>query len=66
MNPSLIGKRIAVGERGDPFIFDRKPSSAKKLVALNSYTFVSSLFHSEYDQSKYFKDGEKIRDKYEL
>lgn len=61
MNPSLIGKKIAVGGRGDPFIFDRNPSHAKKLVALNSGAFVPSLFHSEHDHSKYFKDGEKIR-----
>ncbi|MDD2367720.1 MAG: DNA polymerase IV [Sulfuricurvum sp.] len=61
MNPSLIGKKIAVGGRGDPFIFDRKPSHAKKLVALNSGAFVPSLFHSEHDHSKYFREGEKIR-----
>ncbi|MDD3594919.1 DNA polymerase IV [Sulfuricurvum sp.] len=60
-DPSLVGKKIAVGGRGDPFIFDRKPYRAKKLVTLNSGAFVPSLFHAEHDQSTYFKDGEKIR-----
>jgi len=61
MNPSLISKKIAVGGQGDPFLFNRKPSYAKKLVALNSGVFVPSLFHSEHDHSRYFREGEKIR-----
>lgn len=61
MNPSLIGKKIAVGGRGDPFIFDRKPSQKKKLVSLNTGAFVPSLFHAEHDHSTYFKEGSKIR-----
>ena len=60
-NPSLVGRAIAVGGRGDPFIFDKQPSHAKKLITLNSGAFVPSLFHSEHDNSKYFNDGEKIR-----
>lgn len=60
-NPSLKGKCIAVGGRGDPFIFDKKPSPAKKLMTLNSGAFVPSLFHAEHDGSNYFKDGDKIR-----
>lgn len=60
-NPSLVGKKVAVGGRGDPFIFDRKPSYAKKLVTLNTGAFVPSLFHSKHDNSHYFKDGDKIR-----
>lgn len=60
-DPSLIGKRMAVGGRGDPFIFDKKPAHAKKLVTLNSGAFVPSLFHAEHDSSHYFNDGEKIR-----
>ena len=60
-DPSLVGKKIAVGGRGDTFIFDRKPSQKKKLVTLNSGAFVPSLFHAEHDQSTYFKEGEKIR-----
>lgn len=60
-NPSLLGKRIVVGGRGDPFIFDRKPSRNKKLVTLNSGAFVPSLFHAPHDASRYFNDGDKIR-----
>lgn len=60
-NPSLVGKKIAVGGRGDPFIFARKPAQAKKLVTLNSGAFVPSLFHAAHDASGYFNDGEKIR-----
>lgn len=46
MNPSLIGRKVAVGGRGDPFIFDRKPSQKMKLVTLNTGAFVPSLFHA--------------------
>lgn len=60
-NPSLIGKCVAVGGRGDPFIFDKKPSHGKKLMALNSGAFVPSLFHAEHDSRHYFKDGDKMR-----
>lgn len=60
-NPWLEGKTIAVGGRGDPFIFDRKPHQAKKLMTLNSGAFVPSLFHAEYDNASYFRDGESIR-----
>lgn len=60
-NPSLLGKCVAVGGRGDPFIFDKKPSHAKKLMNLNSGAFVPSLFHSEYDNRNYFKDGDTMR-----
>ncbi len=60
-DPSLIGKRIVVGGRGDPFIFDKKPAQAKKLVTLNSGAFVPSLFHAAHDSSDYFNDGDKIR-----
>lgn len=61
INPSLHHKAIAVGGRGDPFIFDKNPAQAKKLVTLNSGAFVPTLFHAHYDQSHYFRDGEKIR-----
>lgn len=60
-NPSLIGKCVAVGGRGDPFIFDKKPSRQKKLMTLNSGAFVPSLFHSDHDSRNYFKDGDKLR-----
>jgi len=60
-NPSLLGKCVAVGGRGDPFIFDKNPARAKKLMTLNSGAFVPSLFHAEHDSSHYFKDGDKIR-----
>lgn len=60
-NPSLIGKKMAVGGRGDPFIFDRKPSREKQLITLNSGAFVPSLFYAQHDHASYFHDGEKIR-----
>lgn len=60
-NPALMGKKMVVGGRGDPFIFDRKPAHAKKIVALNSGAFVPTLFHAQHDPSSYFKDGTKIR-----
>ncbi|MDD2369005.1 MAG: DNA polymerase IV [Sulfuricurvum sp.] len=60
-NPSLLGKRLVVGGRGDPFIFDKKPAQAKKLITLNSGAFVPSLFHASHDASHYFNDGDKIR-----
>jgi len=60
-NPSLVGKKMVVGGRGDPFIFDRKPAQAKKIVTLNSGAFVPTLFHAKHDASSYFKEGEKIR-----
>lgn len=61
LNPSLIGKRVAVGGRGDPFIFDRTPARAKKLYAMNSGAFVPSLYHAEHDYSEYFRDGNVLR-----
>lgn len=60
-NPSLNGKCVAVGGRGDPFIFDKKPSRDKKLMTLNSGAFVPSLFHADHDNRNYFKDGDTIR-----
>jgi DNA polymerase IV len=61
INPSLEGKCVAVGGRGDPFIFDKNPAHAKKLMNLNSGAFVPSLFHAEYDNRNYFKEGESLR-----
>lgn len=61
LNPHLEGKAIAVGGRGDPFIFDRNPQKAKKLMTLNTGAFVPSLFHADNDISSYFKDGKSIR-----
>ncbi len=60
-DPSLLGKCVAVGGRGDPFIFDKKPIPAKKLMNLNSGAFVPSLFHAEYNNRDYFKDGDTLR-----
>lgn len=51
---------MAVGGRGDPFIFARKPVQAKKLVTSNSGALVPSLFHA-HDVNAYFNDVEKIR-----
>jgi DNA polymerase-4 len=61
LNPSLVGKCVAVGGRGDPFIFDKKPSQGKKLMNLNSGAFVPSLFHADHDSRNYFKDGNALR-----
>lgn len=60
-NPSLEGKCVAVGGRGDPFIFDKTPSRAKKLMTLNTGAFVPSLFHADHDSRNYFKDGDTLR-----
>ncbi|HEX5329897.1 DNA polymerase IV [Sulfuricurvum sp.] len=61
LNPSLEGKCVAVGGRGDPFIFDKKPIADKKLMNINSGAFVPSLFHARYDSRDYFKDGDTLR-----
>ena len=60
-NVDLIGKPVIVGGRGDPFIFDKKPAKAKRLVQLNKGAFVPSLFHAEHDASNYFFEGNRIR-----
>jgi DNA polymerase IV len=52
---------MAVGGRGDPFIFDLKPAQGKKIFTHNSGAFVPTLFHADHDRTTYFKDGEKIR-----
>lgn len=61
LDPSLLGRCVAVGGRGDPFIFDKKPSQAKQLMNLNSGAFVPSLFHAEHNTRDYFKDGNTLR-----
>lgn len=61
VNPTLIGKPVIVGGRGDPFIFERKPARNKQLVQLNQGAFVPSLFHAAHDASNYFFDNERIR-----
>lgn len=62
-NPLLIGKPVAVGGRGDPFIFDLKPAKQKKLVHLNDGAFVPSLYASEEHGSTidYFRENGRIR-----
>jgi DNA polymerase-4 len=60
-NPWLIGKKMAVGGRSDPFIFNRKPAREKKLITFNSGAFVPSLFHADHNTNRYFIDGKKIR-----
>lgn len=60
-NSALNGKCVAVGGRGDPFIFDKNPAQGKKLMNLNSGAFVPSLFHAQYDNKEYFKDGDTLR-----
>ena len=60
-DPSLIGKRLVVGGRGDPFIFDKNPAQAKKLITLNSGAFVPALFHASHNSNHYFNDENTIR-----
>ena len=41
-NVDLIGRPLIVGGRGDPFIFDKKPAKAKRLIQLNQGAPASS------------------------
>ncbi|WP_457593224.1 DNA polymerase Y family protein [Hydrogenimonas sp.] len=61
-NPGLNGLPIAVGGRGDPFIFDKKSHKNIDLTLQNSGAFVPALFYdakSSFDE--YFIEGRKIR-----
>lgn len=62
-NPFLIGKPVAVGGRGDPFIFDPEPARQKRLVHLNEGAFVPSLYASDGHGNAidYFREGRRIR-----
>ncbi len=44
LDPSLLGKAVAIGGRGDPYIFS-KDRSNQELLLENSGSFVGSFFH---------------------
>lgn len=58
---NLIGKALVVGGRGDPHIFDIKPSPYKQLHTLNRGAFVPSLFASNNNRESIFYEGQKLR-----
>ncbi|WP_456485101.1 DNA polymerase Y family protein [Hydrogenimonas sp.] len=61
-NPSLHGRPIAVGGRGDPFIFDIKSRKNIDVSLENSGAFVPTLFYdAESGFSDYFVEKKKIR-----
>ena len=62
--PELDNIPVAVGGRGDPFIFSKTPYKNKRTILQNSGAFVPSLFSSNEDSSNrsYFvDDDDKIR-----
>ncbi len=61
LNPSLKGAPIAVGGRGDPFIFDSRSRNIDITIE-NSGAFVPTIFYdSESSFEEYFVEGRKIR-----
>ncbi len=62
LDPSLIGRPVAVGGRGDPFIFATKSRKNIDVTLENSGAFVPTLFYdAKSDFCDYFVEGEKIR-----
>ncbi|WP_456402351.1 DNA polymerase Y family protein [Hydrogenimonas sp.] len=62
IDPSLRGRPIAVGGRGDPFIFDRKGRKNIDITLENGGAFVPTLFYDAQSSfQEYFIEGEKIR-----
>ncbi len=61
-NPALRGIPVAVGGRGDPFIFATTSRSNLDVTLENSGAFVPTLFYdAQTDFREYFVEGEKIR-----
>jgi DNA polymerase-4 len=61
-DPSLKHRPIAVGGRGDPFIFDQKSRKNIDVSLENCGAFVPTLFYdAQSGFSDYFVEGEKIR-----
>ncbi|WP_200763242.1 DNA polymerase Y family protein [Nitrosophilus alvini] len=61
-NRKLLGKPVAVGGRGDPFIFRREKKTNVDSKLDNKGAFVPSIFYdSKTDFESYFVEGEKIR-----
>ena len=62
LDPNLEERPIAVGGRGDPFIFDRKTKHNMDVTLENSGAFVPTLFYdARSDFENYFVEGRKIR-----
>lgn len=62
LNPNLKGKPIAVGGRGDPFIFDKESRRNIDVTLKNSGAFVPTLFYdSKSSFADYFVEESKIR-----
>ena len=61
-DPSLRGRPIAVGGRGDPFIFAQASRRNLDVTLENSGAFVPTLFYDARSGFEdYFVEGEKIR-----
>ena len=62
IDPSLAHRPLAVGGRGDPFIFARQSRRNIDVTLENSGAFVPTLFYDAGSGfSDYFVEGEKIR-----
>ncbi len=62
LNPDLKDRPIAVGGRGDPFIFDKTGAKNIDVTLQNSGAFVPTIFYdAKTDFREYFTEGEKIR-----
>ena len=62
LDPSLKGKPIAVGGRGDPFIFAKESRRNIDVTLENSGAFVPTLFYdAQSDFNDYFVENGKIR-----
>ncbi|BDY13270.1 DNA polymerase Y family protein [Hydrogenimonas cancrithermarum] len=62
LNPGLKNRPIAVGGRGDPFIFDQKSGHNIDVTLENSGAFVPTLFYNaESSFRDYFVENDRIR-----
>lgn len=62
IDPDLNGKPIAVGGRGDPFIFASQSRRNIDVTLENSGAFVPTLFYdAQSDFQSYFVEGSRIR-----
>ncbi len=62
LNPKLKGLPIAVGGRGDPFIFDKESRGNIDVTLENSGAFVPTIFYDSKSSFKeYFVEDGKVR-----